>query len=204
MRDVAAIILAAGQASRFGAGPEDTKLAADLDGKPLIVHVAEAALASRADPIVVVTGHAAEKVLSSLAGLDFFFVHNGAYADGLSSSLKAGIAALPARIEGVVVLLADMPFVTGAVIDQLIACFEASGIDAEAVVPVHNGRRGNPVLIGRRLFGDIATLAGDRGAAALLKQEGRRILECKVDNAGIEIDVDTRETLKELQRGPLL
>jgi molybdenum cofactor cytidylyltransferase len=198
MREVAAILLAAGQATRFGGAPEDTKLAADIDGKPLVRYVAEAALASRAYPVGLVTGHAAAKVLGSLAGLDLFAVHNAAYAEGLSGSLRAGLAALPEEVRGAVILLADMPFVTGAVIDQLIACFEAEPIEPDAVVPVRKGRHGNPVLIGRNLFPEIAKLQGDRGAKAVLNGSSYRILECPIDDPAIEIDVDTRETLNGL------
>jgi molybdenum cofactor cytidylyltransferase len=199
MGEVAAILLGAGQATRFGGGAEDTKLAADFDGKPLIRYVAEAALASRANPIIVVTGHAESKVLDCLAGLELFAVRNAAYAEGLSSSLKAGVAALPVGVGGAVILLADMPFVTVEVIDALIACFEAARIVPDAVVPLRNGQRGNPALIGRKLFPEIAKLEGDRGAKALLG-EGRHIVECPIDHAGIEIDVDTRETLDRLKR----
>jgi molybdenum cofactor cytidylyltransferase len=203
MREVAAILLAAGQATRFGGAPEDTKLAADIDGKPLVRYVAEAALASRAYPIGLVTGHAAAKVLGSLEGLDLFSVHNAVYAEGLSGSLRTGIAALPEAVRGAVILLADMPFVTAAVIDQLITCFEAEPIEPDAVVPVRNGRQGNPVLIGRNLFPEIAKLEGDRGAKALLNASSHRVLECPIDDAAIEIDVDTRETLNGLTGMPL-
>ncbi len=180
-------------------GPEDTKLAAELNGKPLVRHVAEAALASKARPVGVVTGHAAEKVLGSLAGLDLFVVHNAAYAEGLSGSLKAGVASLPEMVRGAVILLADMPFVTGAVIDQLIARFEAAPIEPDAVVPLRNKQRGNPVLIGRNLFAEIAKLQGDRGAKALLGEDSQ-VLECQIDDAAIEIDIDTREILDGLRR----
>jgi molybdenum cofactor cytidylyltransferase len=203
MSGIAAIILAAGQATRFEAGPEDTKLTADFQGKPLVSHVASAALASCADPIGVVTGHAAEKVLSALAGFNIFAVHNQAYAQGLSSSLKAGIAALPPEVRGVVVLLADMPFVTSCLIDQLIGAFEVEAIEPDAVVPARQGRRGNPVLIGRKLFPEIAKLQGDRGATVLLKDASRHIVECPIEDAGIEIDVDTRQALEGLRTAPL-
>jgi molybdenum cofactor cytidylyltransferase len=199
MREVAAILLAAGRATRFGAGPDETKLAAELNGKPLVRHVAEAALCSKARPVGVVTGHAAEKVLGGLRGLDLFAVHNAAYAEGLSGSLKAGVAALPETVRGAVILLADMPFVTAAVIDQLIACFGAAPIEPDAIVPLRNGQRGNPVLIGRNLFAEIAKLQGDGGAKALLN-ESSGVLECPIDDAAIEIDIDTRETLEGLKR----
>jgi molybdenum cofactor cytidylyltransferase len=202
MADIAAILLAAGQATRFDAGPQDTKLAAEFQGKPLVVHVAAAALASRAVRLVVVTGHAAGKVLSALAGLDFFEVHNPAFAQGLSSSLKAGIAALPPDVKGVVILLADMPFVTAGLIDQLIGSFEEAAVEPDAVVPIRGGQRGNPVLIGRKLFSEVDKLEGDRGAAAILKERTRLVVEYPVDDAAIEIDIDTRLALDELRTMP--
>ncbi len=199
MREVAAILLAAGQARRFAGGPGETKLAADLNGKPLIRHAAEAALASRAAPVGVVTGHAAEKIQNLLAGLDLFVVHNAAYAEGLSGSLKAGVAALPPEARGAVILLADMPLVTSVLIDTLIAAFDAAPVEPAAVVPIREGRRGNPVLIGRSLFADLAKLEGDRGARELLKTTAGLVLECPIDDAAIETDVDTREMLERLK-----
>jgi len=196
---IAAILLAAGQATRFGDAQEETKLAADYKGQPLIRHVAMAALASRVAPATVVTGHAADKVMAAVSGLNLIFVHNSGYTSGLSGSLKAGIAALPAEVRGAVILLADMPLVKAKLIDQLVAAFETAASEPDAVVPVRNGRRGNPVLIGRRLFPDVAVLQGDRGAAALLKEAGRHIVECPIDDAAIEIDVDTRAALDELR-----
>jgi molybdenum cofactor cytidylyltransferase len=197
--DVAAIILAAGRATRFSPALEETKLAADYDGKPLVRHVADAALASAASLAFLITGHAREKVLAALAGLDIIAVHNDAYADGLSTSLRTGVAALPAHVAGAVILLGDMPLITSALIDRLIACFAAAPLKPDAVVPVRHGQWGNPVLLGRKLFSDIARLQGDRGAMALLKEEGRLILECEMEDRAIEIDVDTRETLERMK-----
>ena len=111
MPDIAAIILAAGRSLRFRAegGREISKLVASLDGKPLVRHVAEAALASRARPVVVVTGHAQEVVEAALAGLPVVFANNAGFAAGLASSLKVGVAALPSGVAGALVLLGDMP-----------------------------------------------------------------------------------------------
>jgi len=202
MRKVAALILAAGRATRFGGPASETKLSEGFNGRPLVRHVAEAALASRASPAGLVTGHAADKVVSVLAGLDLFIVHNGAYAEGLSTSLKAGVAALPPEVRGVLILLADMPLVTHTLIDRLIAAFETQPVEPDAVVPVRNGRRGNPILIGRNLFAEIAELRGDHGAKPLLKNTGLQIVECPTDDPAVEIDVDTRAVLDQLRKNP--
>jgi len=195
LSEIAAIILAAGLSSRFEAGPEETKLVVPLFGKPLVRHVAEAALASRARPILVVTGHAAAQVENALDALDLSFVFNPGYRTGLASSLRAGLAALPETAEGALILLADMPCVSVNVIDRLVQAFEESARRPHAVVPVRAGLRGNPALIGRDLFDSTKLLEGDRGARSLLEAAGNDVRECSVDDEAIEIDIDTKKAL---------
>jgi len=197
MVKIAAILLAAGRSARFAAagGREATKLAASVAGKPLARYAAEAALASAARPVVVVTGHARDAVEAALHGLRLRFVHNPAFASGLASSLKAGLAALPGDIEGAVVLLADMPAVAPALIDRLAAAFAAAP-DALAAIPVAEGRRGNPVLLGRALFPAVAALDGDEGARRLLAGlPPGRVVEIAAGDDGATLDVDTPEAL---------
>jgi molybdenum cofactor cytidylyltransferase len=197
MAEVGAVVLAAGRSSRFRAagGEEPSKLVAPLAGEPLVRHAARAALASRARPIVVVTGHAREQVETALAGLEVAFAHNPEFATGLASSLKTGIAALPEGVAGALVLLGDMPAVDPALLDRLIDAF-ASQPRALAAAPVQAGRRGNPVLLSRALFPEIARLAGDEGARRLLREaDPQRILEVEVEGAAATLDVDTPEDL---------
>jgi molybdenum cofactor cytidylyltransferase len=201
MPGVSALILAAGRATRFGAGADDSKLLAELNGKPLVRHVTDAALRSRADEVIVVTGHAAEGVRQALTGLDLRFTQNPDFASGMASSLKTGLAALDLGASGVVVLLGDMPRITGAIIDCLITRFEADGSKSDAVVPVHEGRQGNPVLLGRAVFPALDALSGDQGARRILNEPGRNVLTCPVEDAAIEVDVDTREALERLRAG---
>lgn len=194
MTEVAALILAAGKASRFraaaGSDAPATKLVALLDGRALVAHVAAAALASRARPVIVVTGHAEAEVRAALADLPVRFVHNPDFADGMSTSLRTGIAALPATVDAAVVLLADMPRVTGPLVDTLIAAFAASP-GTGAVVPLVEGRRGNPVLLSRALFAEVAKLRGDVGARPLLQSAGRNVVEVPVTDLAAAFDVDT-------------
>jgi molybdenum cofactor cytidylyltransferase len=195
---VAALILAAGRGSRFGEAP---KLLAELDGRPLVRHVAGAALASRAAPVAAVTGHRGEEVAAALAGLDVRVVPNPAYADGLSTSLRAGFAALAPDADGIVVLLGDMPRVTPALIDRLVDAWEAGG-RPPAAVPVVQGRRGNPVLLSAALAPAIAELTGDAGAGPLLRGMAG-VLEVAVEDEGALADVDTPEALAALGEGTL-
>lgn len=204
MPDVAAIILAAGRSTRFsGRAGAATKLVATLDGKPLVRHVAEAALLSSARPVIAVTGHQGARVEDALRGLDVAYVDNPDYASGLASSLRRGVDAAPAASAGALILLGDMPLVSGALMNRLIAAFECDAASAGprplAVAPLRDGRRGNPVLIGRALFAAVATLAGDRGARDLVEAAGDRVMECIVEDDAALIDVDTEEALERLR-----
>jgi molybdenum cofactor cytidylyltransferase len=201
MVEVAAILLAAGSASRFrAAGGEASKLVAILAGKPLVRHAAEAALASRARPIVVVTGYDRQAVEAALDGLALRFTHNADYALGLASSLKKGIAALPASAQGALVLLGDMPAVTPALIDSLIAAFAARP-EALAAAPTALGARGNPVLLSRGFFPAIVKLEGDEGARKLLAGAGAgQVIEVEAVGNEATFDVDTPEALAEARQ----
>lgn len=187
---VAAIVLAAGQGRRMG-GPN--KLAATIGGRPLVRIAAEAATASRATQVAVVTGHEPEMVRAALQGLDVAFVHNPDYADGLSTSLRRGIEALPDDVDGAVVLLADMPGIDAAVVDRLIEAFDP-GSGALIVVPTFDGKRGNPVLWSRRLFGELMTVAGDTGGRHLIGANADAVTEVEI-GPGVALDVDTPEAL---------
>ena len=193
---VAGIVLAAGRSTRMG---EANKLLQSVRGKPMLRHAVEAQLASRARPIIVVTGHQPEAVAAMLAGLDVSLVHNPDFASGLASSVRAGLAALPETAAGVIVSLGDMPNVTGGVIDRLAQVFADSG-EALAVVPTLLGQRGNPVLLARALFAEIAKLDGDQGARRLLDAAGDAIVEVPLDDPAIALDIDTPEALAELER----
>ena len=196
MRQVAAVILAAGEATRFRRSPDETKLVAELDGKPIVRHVAEAALASRAHPVLLVIGHAHEQVSSALDGLMLERIHNHDPGAGLSASLKLAVCALLDTARGAVILLGDMPRITPSLIDRLIDAFDSASDEPLAVVPVRGGRRGNPALIGRGLFAAVRMLEGDKGARDLIAAARENILELTAGDLATEIDIDTREDLR--------
>jgi molybdenum cofactor cytidylyltransferase len=190
---VAAVVLAAGRGTRFGEAP---KLLASLQGKPLVRHVAEAALASTARPVIAVTGHRAAEVEAALADLPLAIVRNPDFADGLSTSLRRGFAALPADAEAAIVLLGDMPLVDGPLIDRLIGRWR--DLRPAALVPVSGGRRGNPVVLSTALAPEVADLSGDSGAGPLLR--GRSdVIEEPVDTPGVLHDIDTPDALAALR-----
>lgn len=188
---IAGLILAAGRSTRMG-GPN--KLLEEINGRPLVRHVAEHVLASRARPVIVVTGHQQERVERALAGLPVTFVHNPDFAEGLSTSLKTGIAAVPPEADGAIVCLGDMPQVSAKLIDRLIAAFEPER-GALVVIPTIDGKRGNPVLWARRFFPDLAAVEGDVGARHLIGGYAEAVAEVPIDDAGAQTDVDTPEAL---------
>ncbi len=188
--DVAGVVLAAGRSTRMGAN----KLLAEIGGQPVIRRVVEAVLASRAAPVFVVTGHEREAVAEALAGLPVRLVDNPAFASGMASSLKAGLAAIPEGCAGAAVALGDMPLVTAAIVNRLLDAF-GDHPGAAAIVPVSDGRRANPVLLARSLFGDVEALTGDMGARPLLESAGDRVVEVIVADDAVLLDVDTPEAL---------
>ncbi len=190
-RRIAAVVLAAGRSTRMGA---INKLIAEIGGKPLVRIVVEQVLASQASPVIVVTGHERERVAAALNGLPVRLLHNPDYADGLGTSLKAGIAAVPADADGAIVCLGDMPQVTATLIDKLIAAFDPER-GALVVVPSIEGRRGNPVVWSRRFFHDLMQIRGDIGARHLIGTYAEAVVEVPVSDEAALTDVDTPESL---------
>tara|TARA_R110000868_G_scaffold106326_1_gene291656 strand:+ start:41 stop:661 length:621 start_codon:yes stop_codon:yes gene_type:complete len=183
---VTAVVLAAGRSTRMA---PVNKLTADYQGAALVRHAAEAALASRAAEVIVVVGNEAEAVREVLSGMDVRIVANPDYATGLASSVKAGIAAVGPDAAGVVILLGDMPGVTGDVVDALIGAFEKTG-GGKICQPRYDGRPGNPVLWPRALFPEFDALSGDIGAKPLLARHKSDVLGVDVATDAIHMDID--------------
>ena len=188
---IAAVVLAAGRSTRMG-GPN--KLLAEIARRPLVRIVAEEALASRADPVIIVAGHQRAEVEKALAGLRVRIVHNPDFAEGLGTSLRAGIAAVPADSDAAIVCLGDMPRVDAALLNRLIAAFDPDR-GALVVVPTFEGKRGNPVLWSRRFFPDLMAIEGDVGARRLIGRYSEAVAEVTVEGKAALIDVDTPEAL---------
>ena len=191
-RQVAALVLAAGRSSRMG--PVNKLLVPDRHGVPMVARVVDNALASGARPVLVVTGHDPDGVRGALKGRDVRFVQAERHAEGLSASLQAGLAALPAEVEGVVVCLGDMPLVSGASIDRLLAAFDPE--EGRAIVlPAFEGRPGNPVLWSLEYRAAMMALTGDAGARKLLRQHAERVVEVDMPDDSVLRDFDTPDAL---------
>jgi molybdenum cofactor cytidylyltransferase len=194
---IAAIMLAAGRSSRMRGA---NKLLVQHRARPLVAGVvAQVAAAQVVKPLVVVTGHQGDAVQAALAGLpDLRIVANPHYADGLATSLRAGLAAVPAEVDGLLVCLGDMPLVGTADIDRLIAAFNPA--EGRAIcVPVHDGQRGNPVLFARRFLPELLALSGDIGARHIVAANEDSVCEVTMPTPGVLTDVDTPEALAAVQ-----
>jgi molybdenum cofactor cytidylyltransferase len=190
-KQVAAVVLAAGRSTRMGAV---NKMIAEIGGKPLVRIAAEQALASKALPVIVVTGHERDKVEAALKGLDVRFANNPDYAEGLGTSLRTGIAAVPPEADGAVILLGDMPQIDAKLIDRLVAAFDPEK-GALVVVPTIEGRRGNPVIWARRFFPELMAVTGDVGARHIIANVAEAVAEVPVSDPAITVDVDTPDVL---------
>lgn len=189
---IAGIVLAAGRSSRMAGA---NKLLESVNGKPMVRAAVEAAVHGNLSPVIVVTGHEPNKVASMLGGLDTVFAHNPNYQDGLSTSLAAGIAAVPETCEAACVLLADMPGVTADHVERLLAAFDPDA-DAAICVPTYKGQRGNPVLFAQRFFPAMKSLSGDVGARDIVRQNAAAVREVEMPDAGVLADVDTPDALR--------
>jgi molybdenum cofactor cytidylyltransferase len=181
MSGVYAVVLAAGAGSRFGGG----KLLAPWRGGVLLDGALDAALAAPVESVIVVAGADArvEAHVRGRADPRLRLVHAADHAEGLSASLKAGLAAVPTPAAGALVFLGDMPLTPRAVLRPLVEA-------APAAVPVHEGRRGHPAALSRRLFAAVADLAGDRGAGGLLDGLGEAVARVETADPGVLADVD--------------
>lgn len=185
MNGVHALVLAAGAGTRFGGG----KLLAAWRGVPLVHGALRAALAAPVDSVRVVLGAeaAAVEAAARRVGADLRFVLAEDHAAGLSASLQAGVRSLPGDALGVLVFLGDMPNIPASTAAELV---EALSSGATAAVPIFEGRRGNPVALGRDLFPRLMTLTGDRGARGLLDELGDAVALVVAADAGVLFDVD--------------
>ncbi len=187
---VAGVILAAGESRRLGR----PKQLLHLGGKSMIEHVAEVALASSLQEVIVVLGHKAEEIRPLLEGKKLQLVTNLDWPEGLSTSIQAGLAVLPPQFEACLFLLADQPRVTLKLVEGILARYRQTL--APVVGPRYRGRRGNPVLFSRSLFPEMANLEGDEGGRLLLERHADIVEWVDVDSKEYFLDIDTPEDLE--------
>ena len=193
---VAAVVLAAGASSRFGT----LKQLLPWHEDTLHSHVVDTALESLADPVIVVLGNRAEECRDALEGRPVKIVTNEDWAEGQSTSVKAGLVAVPDNVRSALFPLADQPMVTAHVINALIAHHRFTL--APVVWPEHAGERGNPVLFDRALFPELMRLSQDAGGRSILKAHVADAARVPVDDAGILFDIDTPADYQKIKGPP--
>jgi len=146
------------------------------------------------DQVIVVVGHEADEIRQLLPATRVTSVLNPEYVTGMASSLRYGLRAVATEMDSAMILLGDMPLVSSAILDQLIAEFEP-GLGQDIVVPVRKGQRGNPVLWGRRYFKPMQELEGDAGARDLLQEYAANVSRVEVVDESIFLDIDTPDAL---------
>jgi molybdenum cofactor cytidylyltransferase len=191
---IAAIVLAAGASTRMG---RQKLLLPMPDGRPLVRLSVEQVLAGGLDETVVVLGADAHAVSAALAGLPVRMVVNPRYADGQSTSLRAGLDALRPETEAVVIALGDQPLPDPGVVRRLVTAFRETG--RPMAVPVYRDGRGNPVLFGAALFNKLRRVTGDQGGRGIIRNDPARVAEVSVD-APMPADVDTPADYEALRR----
>lgn len=188
---VRGVVLAAGKGQRMGA----TKQILPFRDKPLLQHVINAARGSQLTHLVLVLGHAYADILQKIDASGLQIIVNDRFDAGQSTSVLSGLINGP-DTEGVMFLLGDQPLINSAFIDLLITRFLTER--PLAVMPVHQNRPGNPVILSRELAREARTLTGDTGARQLLRRHAQHVLQVEVDNPLLFHDVDTKEDYQKL------
>ena len=192
---IAVIVLAAGASTRMGRQKLTLPMA---DGKPLVRAAVEQVLAAGLDDVVVVLGREAESVASALRGLPIRTVVNPRYAEGQSTSLRAGLDALAQGTEAAVVALGDQPLPDPQLLGRLVEAYRTSR--RPIVAPVYRDGRGNPVLFASSIFDELRRIDGDRGGRPVIARDPERVTEVPVD-APMPADIDTPEDYEAARRG---
>jgi molybdenum cofactor cytidylyltransferase len=189
---IAGLVLAAGLSRRMG----QAKLLMPVDGRAIVRHAVETVLAGGVDSVWVVTGPDVEPVEAALAGLEVQIVVNPAPEEGQAGSLRAGIAALPASVDAVLIALGDQPSLAPAIIPALLAARRTS--PKLIVAPRYRDGQGNPVLFKREIFPELLRLTGDQGARPIIQKEPARVEWVELD-LPMPPDVDTPDDYQKIR-----
>jgi 4-nitrophenyl phosphatase len=193
MVQVAAIILAAGGSVRMGR----PKQLLTIGGQPMVRRVTQAVCATGLAQVVAIVGAQAEKVQQALAGLPVEVIVNSLWEEGLATSLRAGLHALRPEIQAAMIVLADQPALTPALLQTLVDRYRISR--APIVVPFYSSQRGNPVLFDRSLFPELLAAEGDQGGRVLIQRYDKRLERVQIDDAAVLMDIDTRQDYENLK-----
>ncbi len=188
---IGAVLLAAGASRRFG---QANKLLIPIEGKPLIRHSLHALQAAGLTDIIVVIDDAAGELEATLALEPVTICRNKCAAEGMASSLSVGAAAVARNSKGLLIALADMPFIRPSTLRTLLDRFIEAKYQA-IVRPTYRGRAGHPVIFPAPLRASLVTLKGDSGGASIIRDNIDLLVEVPVEDPGVCRDIDRPEDL---------
>jgi len=191
---VVAVVLAAGMSRRMGTPKQLLRIA----GKTVLEHTLGTLRKSAVDEIVLVLGFASDAVQKEISTEDIKIVCNEDYQQGMGTSLRAGVAAVDPDAKAALIVLGDQPFVLTATLNQLIDCHRTT--KAHVVIPMYRGFRGNPVLLDCSIFPELRELSGDVGCRAIFGSHTENIHKLEVNDAGILLDIDSRDDFEKLAK----
>jgi molybdenum cofactor cytidylyltransferase len=175
-----------------------TKLTLAVRGRPMLQSVLDTLRKTKLEGVVVVLGAGEEEIRRGIRFQEEKVVINYRHTEGMSASLKAGIALVDKGTDAVLVVLGDMPLLSATTVDRLVDAYEGS--KTKVVVPTYHGRRGNPVIIDKCLFPEVMKLSGDVGAKAVVAANKASTLEVPVEDAGTVVDVDSQADYEAVRR----
>jgi len=189
---ISALLLAAGKGERMGGA----KQLLTLGERRMVEASLYNLLASQVDQIIIVLGFAAEKIRPLVEGKERVkVVINHRFREGMSTSIHQGLQAVDSRAQGILIALADQPFIPAEVIDQLIEQFAAGG--KGIVLPIYQGERGHPVILSREAYEpELMALEGDRGGKEIVRSHPADVREVAVASPGVVVDIDEWEDYK--------
>jgi molybdenum cofactor cytidylyltransferase len=191
---ICAIVLAAGRSQRMGT----QKLLLPFAGSTMIARVVDAFLGAPVDRVIVVIRPGEQQIREALAGRTVVFVENPDSAGDMLSSIRCGLRALPPDVTTVAVSPGDQPSIEPGLIDRLLTAFRAG--TRSILVPVHNGRRGHPLLFAGRYRDELLTSYDGAGLRGLLQAHAAEVLQCPTDDAAVLEDLDTPDDFRQAQR----
>lgn len=181
---ICAMVLAAGLSRRMGV----QKLLLPFGGKTVIAHIVDQIIESTVDETYVVVGHEGERVSRELSDRRISIVVNSEYESGMLSSVRCGLIALPQECRAVLVALGDQPSLTTKLLDQMVRSFKET--EKKILVPIHNGRRGHPLLFSLGYRDEIMTRYDDVGLRGLLNAHPDDVFDLSVSTSSVLLDMD--------------
>ncbi len=190
-RFISTIILAAGESKRIGQAKQLLRLGENT----ILEHTLHNYMASRSEEIILVLGYRANEILKLIPQESIIAVQNPEYSKGMSKSIIHGLSHVNPKADGILIALADQPFIDTNTINRLITAFLKS--NKGIIIPLYRNKRGNPVIFSAAYGEELMNLSGDTGGREIIKRHHYDILEVPVECEGVVLDIDTLDEYRQ-------